>query len=65
MLPGRCAQFVAHLYDELADLNQAYAGENWQPLVKDVAHDPSAQSQCLAPRTGPKPKPTRTSTPQI
>jgi hypothetical protein len=64
MLPGRCARFVAHLYDELADLSQAYAGENWQPLLQVVAHDPSARSQCSAPRTahiGPKPAPARTS----
>ena len=32
MLPGRCARFVAHLYDELADLSQAYPGENWHPM---------------------------------
>jgi hypothetical protein len=68
MLPGTCARFVAHLYDELTDLSQAYPGENWQPMFVVVAHDPSAASQCSAPRTahtGPKPTPARTSTPAI
>ena len=68
MLPGRCARYVAHLYDELADLSQAYPGENWQPMFHVVAHDPSAASQCSTPRTahiGPKPTPARFSTPAI
>jgi hypothetical protein len=68
MLPGKCASFVAHIYDELADLSEAYAGENWQPLVEVVAHDPTARSQCSAPRAahiGPKPKPGRTRTSTI
>jgi hypothetical protein len=68
MLPGRCARFVAHLYDELADLSQAYPGEDWQPMFDVVAHDPSAASQCAAPRgahIGPKPMPARISTPAI
>jgi hypothetical protein len=50
MLPGRCARFVAHLYDELTDLSQAYPGEDWQPMFAVVAHDPTAASQCAAPR---------------
>jgi hypothetical protein len=57
MLPGRCAHFVAHLYDELADLSQAQTGEDWQPMFDVVAHDPSAASQCAAPRgahSGPR-----------
>jgi hypothetical protein len=65
MLPGRCARFVAHLYDELADLSQAYPGENWRPMFAVVAHDPSAASRCAAPRgahVGAKPMPARIST---
>ena len=50
MLPGRCARFVAHLYDELADLSQAHPGEDWQPMFDVVAHDRSAASQCTTPR---------------
>jgi hypothetical protein len=68
MLPKRCARFVAHIYDELADLSQAYPGENWHPMFTVVAHDPSASSQCSAPRTahtGPKPTPARISTPPV
>lgn len=68
MLPGRCARFVAHLYDELADLSQAHPGEDWQPMFDVVARDPSASSQCSAPRTahiGLKPMPARFSTPAI
>ena len=68
MLPGRCARFVAHVYDELADLSQAHRGEDWQPMFDVVAHDPSAASRCSAPRTahiGPKPTPARFSTPEI
>jgi cellulase/cellobiase CelA1 len=68
MLPGRCARFVAHIYDELADLSQAHPGEDWQPMFDVVAHDPSAASQCAAPRTahnGLKPMPARFSTPAI
>jgi len=68
MLPGRCARFVAHLYDELADLSQAYPGENWRPMFDVVAHDPSATSQCATPRrthAGAKPMPAPISTPAI
>ena len=43
---GRCASFVAHVYDELTDLRQAYAGEDWRPMIAVVAHDPSVASQC-------------------
>jgi hypothetical protein len=68
MLPGSCARFVAHLYDELADLSQAQPGENWRPMFDVVAHDPSAASQCAAPRgshTGAKPRPAPISAPAI
>jgi hypothetical protein len=50
MRPGKCARFVAHIYDELADLSQAYRGEQWKPMFVVVAHDPSVASQCAAPR---------------
>jgi hypothetical protein len=48
MRPGKCARFVAHIYDELTDLNQAYAGEDWHPMVVVVAHDRTVASQCRA-----------------
>jgi hypothetical protein len=44
--PGKCATFGAHVYAELKDLNQAYPGEDWRPMVVVVAHDPSVASQC-------------------
>jgi hypothetical protein len=47
-VPGKCAVFVAHIYDELWDLGDAYAGENWQPMFAVVAHDPTVASQCRA-----------------
>ena len=50
MRPGTCARFVAHIYDELADLSQAYPGEQWKPMFVVVARDPSVTSQCAAPR---------------
>jgi hypothetical protein len=49
MATGPCAAFVAHIYDELMDLNQAYPGEDWRPMVRVVAHDPSVVSQCASP----------------
>jgi hypothetical protein len=49
MRPGRCATFVAHLYDELMDLNQAYPREDWRPMVRVVAHGPSVASRCAPP----------------
>jgi hypothetical protein len=49
MASGRCAAFVAHLYDELMDLDQAYPGGDWRPMVHVVAHDPTVASQCAAP----------------
>jgi hypothetical protein len=68
MLPGRCARFVAHVYDELADLSQAYPGEDWQPMFDVVAHDPTVASQCAAPRgahTRPRVTPPRISLPAV
>jgi hypothetical protein len=47
--PGNCATFVAHVYSELMDLSQAYAGEDWRPMFVVVAHDRSVASQCKAP----------------
>lgn len=49
MRDGKCAQFVAHIYNELTDLSQAYAGERWQPMYVVVARDPTVASQCRAP----------------
>jgi hypothetical protein len=49
LLPDRCATFVGHIYAELTDLNQAYAGEDWRPMFVVVARDPTVASQCKPP----------------
>jgi hypothetical protein len=48
ILPGRCAIAVSYLYDNLLDLREAYTGEDWTPLRRAVATEPSL-SVC-APR---------------
>ena len=46
--PGRCATAVVYLYNNLLDLDNAQPGENWQPLRRLVAKEPSIQA--CAPR---------------
>lgn len=46
--PGRCATAVSYLYNNLLDLNNAYPGENWNPLRRAVANEPSIHA--CAPR---------------
>jgi hypothetical protein len=48
--PGPCADYVAELYGTLRDVMDAYAGENWRPLVRVVRRQPSLARVCLAPR---------------
>jgi len=53
--PGRCATAVVYLYDNLLDLSDAYQGENWNPLRRAVAKEPSIHA-CAPPqprRLGP------------
>lgn len=50
MVPGACADYVTELYGTLRDMMDAYAGENWRPLVRLVRRQPSPASVCLAPR---------------
>lgn len=45
---GRCATAVTYLYNNLLDLENAYPGENWTPLRRAVAREPSIQA--CAPR---------------
>ena len=49
--PGRCATAVVYLYNNLLDLDNAQPGENWTPLRRLVAKEPSI-SAC-APRPPP------------
>jgi hypothetical protein len=44
ILPGRCSLAVRYLYDNLLDLLHAYTGENWTPLRRAVASEPSLRS---------------------
>jgi hypothetical protein len=46
--PGRCATAVVYLYDNLLDLHDATPGENWNPLRRLVAKEPSIRA--CAPR---------------
>jgi hypothetical protein len=45
---GRCATAVTYLYNNLLDLENAYPGENWNPLRRAVAKAPSIHA--CAPR---------------
>ena len=48
LAPGVCTTAVTYLYDNLLDLENAYPGENWAPLRRAVAHEPSIHA--CAPR---------------
>jgi hypothetical protein len=39
--PGRCATAVIYLYNNLLDLDNAQPGENWVPLRRLVAKEPT------------------------
>ena len=44
LAPGRCATAVVYLYNNLLDLENAYPGENWAPLRRLVAKEPSIRA---------------------
>ena len=46
--PGRCRTAVRYLFLNLLDLENAYPGENWTPLRRAVAKEPSIHA--CAPR---------------
>jgi hypothetical protein len=46
MMPGPCATLAARTYDELLDLHDAYAGENFRPLARLVSRDVSVRTAC-------------------
>ncbi|MFL5862781.1 MAG: hypothetical protein ACJ780_18710 [Solirubrobacteraceae bacterium] len=48
LAPGRCATAVIYLYNNLLDLDNAFPGENWTPLRRAVAKEPSIEA--CAPR---------------
>ena len=51
LAPGRCATAVTYLYDNLLDLDNAYPGENWNPLRRAVAKQPSIHACAPRPST--------------
>jgi hypothetical protein len=50
LAPGRCREAVRYLYGNLLDLENAEPGENWAPLRRLVATEPSIDA--CAPRRG-------------
>jgi len=46
--PGRCRRALTYLYGNLLDLQDAQPGENWTPLRRLVAREPSIRA--CAPR---------------
>ena len=53
--PGRCATAVTYLYDNLLDLENAYPGENWTPLRRAVAKEPSIHACATRREHDPRP----------
>ncbi|MGZ4185627.1 MAG: hypothetical protein ACXVUE_05585 [Solirubrobacteraceae bacterium] len=41
LAPGRCLTAVIDLHNNLLDLENAFPGENWNPLRRAVAKEPS------------------------
>lgn len=52
LAPGRCRNAVIDLHNNLLDLQDAVPGENWNPLRRAVAKEPSIQA--CAPRRSTK-----------
>ena len=48
LAPGRCRTAVIDLHNNLLDLQDAFPGENWGPLRRAVAKEPSIHA--CAPR---------------
>lgn len=48
LAPGPCRDALTYLYGNLLDLQDAYPGENWAPLRRLVAREPSIRA--CAPR---------------
>jgi hypothetical protein len=55
LAPGRCLTAVTDLYNNLLDLENAYPDENWGPLRRAVAMEPSIDA--CAPRPPGKDRP--------
>jgi hypothetical protein len=53
LAPGRCEEAVRALYGNLLDLANAHPGENWEPLRRFVAKEPSIRA-CAPRRARPQ-----------
>jgi hypothetical protein len=53
LAPGRCRDAVRALYGNLLDLANAHPGENWEPLRRFVANEPSIRA-CAPRRVRPQ-----------
>ena len=51
LAPGRCKSALTYLYGNLLDLEDAHRGENWAPLRRFVANEPSIRA-CAPRRAG-------------
>jgi hypothetical protein len=51
LAPGRCRTAVIDLHNNLLDLENAYPGENWNPLRRAVAREPSINTCAPRPST--------------
>ena len=54
LAPGRCQVALTYLYGNLRDLEDAHPGENWAPLRRFVAKEPSIRA-CAPRRVKPHP----------
>jgi hypothetical protein len=52
LAPGRCHAALTYLYGNLLDLEDAHPGENWTPLRRLVANEPSIR-RCAPRRARP------------
>jgi hypothetical protein len=50
LAPGPCRRALTYLYGNLLDLQDAHPGENWAPLRRFVAREPSIRA-CAPRRT--------------
>ena len=57
LAPGRCQVALRYLYGNLLDLRDAHPGENWTPLRRFVANEPSIRA-CAPRRARPHGDPT-------
>jgi hypothetical protein len=65
LAPGRCATAVVYLYNNLLDLDNAFAGENWTPLRRAVTTEPSIEACAPRPSKQHHARPPRSGSPSV